>query len=95
MKRSAAIERIYDLLNCDGVLEHSMPFEPVKLTEDHVRQIAKWIVEEVESIGMLPPPLKTDVVTSKIVYCYYPEDSMAEKGNSELDTKNSYLWDKE
>ena len=56
MKRSQMVERIYDLLNCDGVLEHSMPkLEPVQLTEEHVRWIAEQIVQEVEQGGMLPP----------------------------------------
>lgn len=56
MKRSQMVERIYDLLNCDGVLEYSMPkLEPVPLTEEHVRWIAEQIVKEVEQGGMLPP----------------------------------------
>lgn len=50
------VERIYDLLNCDGVLEYSMPkLEPVPLTEEHVHWIAEQIVTEVEQAGMLPP----------------------------------------
>jgi hypothetical protein len=56
MKRKQMVERIYDLLNCDGVLEYSMPkLEPVPLTEEHVRWIAEQIVQEVEQSGMLPP----------------------------------------
>ena len=56
MKRSQMVERIYDLLNCDGVLEHSMPkLEPVSLTEEHVRWISEQIVQEFEQGGMLPP----------------------------------------
>jgi hypothetical protein len=53
MKRSQMVERIYDLLNCDGVLEYSIPFEPVKLTEDHVRQIAEWVVKELEDVKIV------------------------------------------
>lgn len=56
MKRSQIVERIYDLLNCDGVLEYSMPkLEPVPLTEEHIRWIAEQIVQEFEQAGMLPP----------------------------------------
>lgn len=56
MKRRQMVERIYDLLNCDGVLEYSMPkLEPVPLTEEHVRWIAEQVVREVEYSGMLPP----------------------------------------
>jgi hypothetical protein len=59
MKRKQMVERIYDLLNCDGVLEYSMPkLEPVPLTEEHVRWIAEQIVQEVERGGMLPPRRK-------------------------------------
>jgi hypothetical protein len=59
MKRSEMVERIYDLLNCDGVLEYSMPkLEPVPLTEEHVRWVAKQIVQEIEQAGMLPPETK-------------------------------------
>ena len=51
MKRSQIVERIYDLLNCDGVLEYSMPkIEPVPLTEEHVRWIAEQIVQEIEQV---------------------------------------------
>ena len=61
MKRSEMVERIYDLLNCDGVLEHSMPkLEPVPLTEEHVRWIAEQIVQEIEQAGMLPPEYIVD-----------------------------------
>ena len=53
------IERIYDLLNCDGVLEHSMPkSEPVALTERHLRWLAEQIIQEIEQAGMLPPLTK-------------------------------------
>ena len=53
------VERIYDLLNCDGVLEYSMPkLEPVPLTEQHMRWIAEQILQEVEKVGMLPPKTK-------------------------------------
>jgi len=53
MKRSKMVERIYDLLNCDGVLEHSMPkLEPIPLTEEHVRWVAEQIVIEIEQNGM-------------------------------------------
>lgn len=53
------IERIYDLLNCDGVLEHSMPkSEPVILTERHLRWLAEQIIQEIEQAGMLPPETK-------------------------------------
>lgn len=56
MKRSQMVERIYDLLNCDGVLEYSMPkLEPVPLTESHIRWIANIILEDLEQAGMLPP----------------------------------------
>ena len=56
MKRSAMIERIYDVLNCDGVLEYSMPaLEPVPLSEKHLRWIAEIILEEAEQAKMLPP----------------------------------------
>jgi len=58
MKRSEMVERIYDLLICDGVLEYSMPkLEPVPLTEEHVRWIAEQIVQEFEQAGILPPSL--------------------------------------
>lgn len=61
MKRSEMVERIYDLLNCDGVLEYSMPkLEPVPLTEEHVRWIAEQIVQEIEQAGMLPPKFTAD-----------------------------------
>lgn len=53
------IERIYDLLNCDGVLEYSMPkSEPVTLTEKHLRWVAEQIIQEIEQAGMLPPETK-------------------------------------
>lgn len=49
MKRSEMVERIYDLLNCDGVLEYSMPkLEHVPLTEEHVYWVAEQIVKEFE-----------------------------------------------
>jgi hypothetical protein len=58
MKRSEMVERIYDLLNCDGVLEHSMPkLEPIPLTEEHVRWVAEQIVKEIEQSNMFYCPV--------------------------------------
>jgi hypothetical protein len=75
MKRSQIVERIYDLLNCDGVLEYSMPkLEPVPLTEEHVRWIAEQIVQEIEQAGMLPPfkePKKLSVMQDEEKYTMY------------------------
>lgn len=71
MKRKQMVERIYDLLNCDGVLEYSMPkLEPVPLTEGHVRWIAEQIVQEFEQV-------KTITIYHEISFgkhCNLPED---------------------
>jgi hypothetical protein len=59
MKRSQMVERIYDLLNCDGVLEHSMPkLEPIPLTEKHVLWVAEQIVQEIEQNNMFYCPVE-------------------------------------
>jgi hypothetical protein len=56
MKRSEMIEKIYDYLCCDGVLEYSLPKnENVKFTEDHVKDMSKDILNIIEEAGMLPP----------------------------------------
>jgi hypothetical protein len=63
VKRSRMVEQIYDLLNCDGVLEYSMPkLEPVPLTEEHVRWIAEQIVKEFEQVKTIK------------IYGWEPED---------------------
>ena len=43
--------------------------------------------------GMLPPPTKTDTVTSYLVYCYYPE--VIGNATDQLDIANSQLWEPE
>ena len=75
MKRSQIVERIYDLLNCDGVLEYSMPkLEPVPLTEEHVRWIAEQIVQEIEQAGMLPPKFTENYGFVISANAWEPED---------------------
>ncbi len=43
--------------------------------------------------GMLPPPTKTDTVTSYLVYCYYPKVSGDD--TDQIDVVNSQLWEPE
>ena len=75
MKRSEMVERIYDLLNCDGVLEYSMPkLEPVPLTEEHIRWVAEQIVQEIEQDGMLPPKFTANYGFVISANAWEPED---------------------
>lgn len=53
-------------------------------------EIAEVILQVQEENGMLPPPKKTDVVTSYLVYCYYPE--VIGDATDQLDRVNSQLW---
>ena len=54
---------------------------------------AEAVLKLVEKLGMLPPPTNTDVVTSRLVYCYYPEVSADD--TYQLDKTNSQLWELE
>lgn len=54
---------------------------------------ANKILRDLEEAGMLPPPTKTDAVTSYLVYCYYPE--VTGNATDQLDITNSQLWEPE
>jgi hypothetical protein len=54
------------------------------------------MLEVFEKLGMLPPPVKLDCVTSSLLYCYYPKVQEKEGSWGEcLDRDNSQLWEEE
>lgn len=52
------------------------------------------VIDDLIKAGMLPPPLRTDAVTSSIVYCYYPEVEEIDIDGT-LDIAKSKLWEDE
>lgn len=85
MKRSEALTHIINVLRLTG--NHYCD-------DDRDTQDAERILKRMELIRMLPPPLRTDAVTSSIVYCYYPEVEEVEKDGT-LDIAKSKLWEDE
>ncbi len=80
MKRSEALEEIRKILAMNG-------------KDDGMGELEEALLHTVESLGMLPPPTKTDTVTSYLVYCYYPE--VTGNATDQLDITNSQLWEPE
>lgn len=76
---------------------------PINIGDNDIKEIVDEVLRvAVEKIGMLPPPDKTDVATSAIVYCYYDDgekydDRLKELKNTygSLDIKKSILWEPE
>ena len=88
MKRIEAIQMIGKILTfgIDGFpLDKKQKYKTISLSD--------IILSELEEAGMLPPPTNTDVVTSRLVYCYYPEVSADD--TYQLDKMNSQLWEPE
>jgi hypothetical protein len=85
MKRSEILKVMQDAVNQYHLLYSGNP--DGYSCNDH-------ILKKLEKAGMLPPPLRTDAVTSSIVYCYYPEVEEIEKDGT-LDIAKSKLWEDE
>lgn len=62
-------------------------------TDKWAEYTANQLLDMIEGFGMLPPPTKTDTVTSYLVYCYYPE--VTGNATDQLDITNSQLWEPE
>ena len=90
MKRSEVIQELerslkFIGLDCDPMVTN--------LGYDNRVLIVSQLLKQLEELGMLPPPTKTDVVTDCLVYCYYPKTEG--KINDILDIENSTLWETE
>lgn len=87
MKRSEAVKNIINVLRLTG--NHYCD-------DGRDEQDAERILKRIELIGMLPPPVKLDCVTSSLLYCYYPKVQEKEGSWGEcLDRDNSQLWEEE
>lgn len=84
MKRSEAIAILSDIL-----------YEASGHVAEEINP--EWLLDNIEKrLNMLPPPLRTDAVTSTIVYCYYTNiEETHSMGLDTLDRNNSQLWEPE
>ena len=80
MRRSKAVEEIRKILAMNG-------------KDNGEGELEEAILHHLESLCMLPPPTKTDVVTDYLVYCYYPKVSGDD--TDQIDVVNSQLWEPE
>ena len=90
MKRSEALEEIRKILAMNG-------------KDNGYGELEEAILHHLESLGMLPPPDKTDVIHSNLVYCYYIDKTYkdrerifeVENSYGKLDYSRSKLWEPE
>ena len=53
MSKEKAIQKILETLACDGILTHSIPYEKIDLTEEHLLFVAEAIVDDLDNAGLL------------------------------------------
>lgn len=87
MKKSEILEKIYDYLNCDGVLEYSYHPKQIDFCEAHLRDMSFEILDLIEKAGMLPPKTELDNEMDK--------EACILGGNSDFTTADELRWEDE